>query len=63
AHAAGLKLVVWTFRAENAFLPLEHRRGDAPANHGDLNAYLKTFYALGVDAVFSDFPGAAVAAR
>ena len=63
AHAAGLKIVVWTFRAENAFLPLEHRHGDAPANHGDLNAYLKTFYALGVDAVFSDFPGAAVAAR
>ena len=60
AHAAGLKVVVWTFRAENAFLPLEHRLG---ADHGDLSAYLKTFYALGVDAVFSDFPGVAVAAR
>ncbi|MNS80578.1 Glycerophosphoryl diester phosphodiesterase precursor [compost metagenome] len=63
AHAAGLKVVVWTFRAENAFLPLEHRHGDAPADHGDLNAYLKAFHALGVDAVFSDFPGMAVAAR
>ncbi|WEK56927.1 MAG: glycerophosphodiester phosphodiesterase [Candidatus Brevundimonas phytovorans] len=63
AHAAGLKVVVWTFRAENAFLPLEHRRGEAPADHGDLTAYLQAFHALGVDAVFSDFPGKAVAAR
>ena len=63
AHAAGLKVVVWTFRAENVFLPMERRRGDAPADHGDLDDYLKAFYALGVDAVFSDFPGAAVAAR
>ena len=63
AHATGLEVVVWTFRAENAFLPLEHRHGDAPADHGDLNAYLKAFHALGVDAVFSDFPSEAVAAR
>lgn len=63
AHAAGLKVVVWTLRAENAFLPLEHRHGDAPAAPGDLPAYLRAFQALGVDAVFSDFPGAAVAAR
>ncbi len=63
AHAAGLKVVVWTFRAENAFLPMERRHGDIPADHGDLSGYLKAFYALGVDAVFSDFPGAAVAAR
>ena len=63
AHTAGLKVVAWTFRAENAFLPLERRHGDTPAAHGDLTAYLQAVYALGVDAVFSDFPGAAVAAR
>jgi glycerophosphoryl diester phosphodiesterase len=63
AHAARLKVVVWTFRAENAFLPLERRHGDPPSDHGDLSGYLKAFYALGVDAVFSDFPGAAVKAR
>ncbi len=63
AHAAGLKVVVWTFRAENAFLPLERRHGDAPADRGDLDGYLRAFYALGVDAVFSDFPEMAVAAR
>jgi glycerophosphoryl diester phosphodiesterase len=63
AHAAGLKVAVWTLRAENAFLPLQYQRGAAPADHGDLNAYLKALYALGVDVVFSDFPAAAVSAR
>lgn len=63
AHAAGLKVVVWTFRAENLFLPAQYRVGDAPADHGDLEGWLKTIYALGVDAVFSDFPAAAVNAR
>ncbi|CAM2877206.1 glycerophosphodiester phosphodiesterase [Brevundimonas diminuta] len=63
AHAAGLKIVVWTFRAENLFLPAQYRVGDAPADHGDLTGWLKAIYALGVDAVFSDFPAAAVNAR
>jgi glycerophosphoryl diester phosphodiesterase len=60
AHAAGLKVVSWTFRAENAFLPTELRRGGAMADHGDLAGQLKSFRDLGVDAVFSDFPGIAV---
>jgi glycerophosphoryl diester phosphodiesterase len=68
AHAAGLQVHAWTFRAENFFLPLELRRGDADApdylrQHGDLDAELRAFYAAGVDGVFSDFPAAAVAAR
>jgi len=63
AHAAGLKVVVWTFRAENLFLPAQYRAGDAPADHGDLAGWLKAIYALGVDAVFSDFPAVAVNAR
>ncbi len=63
AHAAGLKVVVWTFRAENLFLPAQYRVGDTPAGHGDLTDWLKAIYALGVDAVFSDFPAAAVKAR
>jgi glycerophosphoryl diester phosphodiesterase len=59
---------VWTFRAENLFLPVELRQGDASAPdyqrlHGDLTSELRQFYALGVDGVFSDFPGMAVAAR
>ena len=65
AHAAGLKVVAWTFRAENAFLPKGDRQGD-PGDpdfarlHGDLPGHLKRFQALGVDAVFTDFPGVAV---
>jgi len=62
-HAAGLKVVVWTFRAENLFLPAQYRIGEAPADHGDLAGWLKAVYALGVDAVFSDFPAAAINAR
>ncbi|WP_269516189.1 glycerophosphodiester phosphodiesterase [Brevundimonas subvibrioides] len=55
AHAAGLKVVAWTFRAEDPFLPTDYR--------GDLPAWLRRFYGLGIDAVFSDFPGVAVRAR
>lgn len=63
AHAAALKVVVWTFRAENAFLPLEHRSNESPSDHGDLTGYLQRFYDLKVDAVFSDFPAIAVGAK
>jgi glycerophosphoryl diester phosphodiesterase len=68
ARAVGLQVLVWTFRAENLFLPVELRRGDATAadymqQHGDLEAELREFYALGVDGVFSDFPAIAVATR
>ncbi|MCW0045539.1 glycerophosphodiester phosphodiesterase [Brevundimonas sp. BT-123] len=59
AHAAGLKAVVWTLRAENAFLPVERRRGDDPAGHGDMTGYAAAFAAAGVDALFSDFPALA----
>lgn len=68
AHAAGLQVIVWTFRPENLFLPPHLRRGDVDASNymqqqGDLEAELREFYALGVDGVFSDFPAIAVAAR
>jgi len=68
AHAAGLAVHPWTVRAENYFLPASLRRGDtaAPdylAQPGDVAAVFKALYAAGVDGVFSDFPGLAVAAR
>lgn len=68
AHAAGLLVHPWTFRAENAFLPTELRLGDPTAadyerRHGLLQVELKTFLALGIDGVFCDFTAAAVAAR
>jgi glycerophosphoryl diester phosphodiesterase len=62
-HKAGLAVHAWTFRAENHFLPTDLRRGEQAAAHGDLAAELQAFYAAGVDAVFSDFPAVAVAAR
>ena len=55
AHAAGLKVVVWTLRAENVFLPVERRRGDDPARHGDMTGYASAFAEAGVDALFTDF--------
>lgn len=63
AHKAGLKVHVWTFRAENFFLPAELRNGTDPAVHGDLTAELRQFYALGIDGAFSDYPGIAVISR
>jgi glycerophosphoryl diester phosphodiesterase len=62
AHRAGLEVYAWTFRAENQFLPAEHRSSADPAAHGDLAGELDAFLDAGVDGVFSDQPGLAVAA-
>lgn len=62
AHRAGLPVVVWTFRRENSFLPLERRNGSDPATPGDLQGYITQFLRLGVDAVFTDNPDIGVAA-
>lgn len=67
AHAAGLRVHPWTVRAENYFLPATLQRGDPgparPREHGDVAAMFKALYDAGVDGLFSDFPGLAVAAR
>lgn len=68
AQAVGLVVHPWTFRSENRFLPAALRRGDprAPthdAEHGDAACEYAIFFALGVDGVFTDFPGQAHAAR
>ncbi|MFN3521670.1 MAG: glycerophosphodiester phosphodiesterase [Phenylobacterium sp.] len=63
AHAAGLAVHPWTVRAENQFLPPRLRRGEGPAEHGDVEAVFRALYAAGVDGVFSDFPALAVKAR
>ncbi len=63
AHAARLDVVAYTFRNENAFLPLELRRGTVPADYGNAIAEYEQFFALGVDGVFTDNPDTAKAAR
>lgn len=59
AHGAGLAVHVWTFRAENYFLPQAFRRGDNLASHGDLAAEIQAYLAVGIDGLFCDFPGLA----
>jgi glycerophosphoryl diester phosphodiesterase len=56
AHAAGLKVAAWTFRAENAFLPEADRLGTDPTAHGKLRERLARFAAYGLDAAFMDQP-------
>ncbi|MFC5217112.1 glycerophosphodiester phosphodiesterase family protein [Streptomyces coerulescens] len=63
AHAAGLRVGPYTFRAENQFLPADLRRGTGPNDFGDAFAEYALYYGLGVDAVVTDFPDLAVMAR
>ncbi len=55
AHAVGLRLHPWTFRAENAFLPAIYRNGSDPATHGDITTEIQAYLKLGVDGFFTDF--------
>lgn len=50
-------------RAENQFLPANHRTGEDPNAHGDLAAEVTDYLEAGVDAIFSDHPDIAVEAR
>lgn len=63
AHAAGLDVHAWTFRAENAFLPPALRSGGDPAAQGDLAAEIAAFLAAGIDGLFIDQPALGVRAR
>jgi glycerophosphoryl diester phosphodiesterase len=63
AHAAGLVVVPWTVRAENAFLPRHLRRGSNPAAIGDAAAEVALLLGLGVDGVITDHPDVAARAR
>lgn len=63
AHAANLLVHVWTFRAENEFLPQEFKAGAAPADHGNLEAEIRRYLEWGIDGFFVDFPAVGVRAR
>jgi glycerophosphoryl diester phosphodiesterase len=54
AHAVGLVVHPWTFRAENAFLPTEHQRGASRTEHGDGVAEINAFLRAGIDGFFTD---------
>ena len=63
AHAAGLRVHPWSYRAENAFLPARFRRGDAPDAHGDVAGEIGAALRLGIDGFFTDYPLIGVEAR
>jgi glycerophosphoryl diester phosphodiesterase len=63
AHAANLKVHVWTFRAENEFLPSDLKAGDDPAGRGNLQAEIRRFLDRGIDGFFVDFPAIGVNVR
>ncbi|NYF99461.1 glycerophosphodiester phosphodiesterase family protein [Janibacter cremeus] len=63
AHAAGLEVFPWTFRAENAFLPLDYRTGDDPAAHGRLVDEVMVHLTAGIDGIFCDQPDVCAQAR
>jgi glycerophosphoryl diester phosphodiesterase len=60
AHALGLFVQPYVLRAENAFLPLELRSSDDPAEHGDLAAEVRRLVELGADGLSCDHVGAVV---
>ncbi len=62
AHAAGLGVHPWTFRAENYFLPTNLRSSEDPAQRGDLAAEVAAFLATGIDGFFTDHPALALPA-
>lgn len=62
AHAAGLVVHPWTFRAENVFLRPGFRLGEDPGAHGDLAGQITAFLEVGIDGFFTDHPDVGVAA-
>jgi len=56
AQRAGLEVVVWTFRPENAFLAADFRNGEAPEarNEAGSVAEIRRYLETGIDGLFSD---------
>jgi glycerophosphoryl diester phosphodiesterase len=63
AHALKLKVHVWTFRAENEFLPDDLKAGNAAGAHGDLAGEIERYLLRGMDGFFTDFPAIGVRVR
>ena len=58
AHAAGLAVHAWTFRAENEFLPSSLRSDADPRHLGDIGGEIRRHLEAGVDGFFTDHPDA-----
>ena len=63
AHRVGLKVHPYTFRAENCFLPTNHRQGADPKARGDMEGEMAIFLSLGIDGFFTDQADLGVRAR
>lgn len=63
AHAQKLGVHVWTFRAENEFLPDDLKVGSAPEARGNLEAEIQRFLGRGIQGFFVDFPAIGVQVR
>ncbi len=63
AHREGLRVHIFTLRAENQFMATNFRRGSDPNATGDLYAEVLAFLEAGVDGMFSDNPDVALEAR
>lgn len=62
AHRAGLKVVPYTFRNENRFLPANLRSSSDAAAYGGILAEETAFLATGIDGFFTDQPDTALIA-
>ncbi|MFC5181285.1 glycerophosphodiester phosphodiesterase [Actinomadura harenae] len=63
AHKAGLKVVPYTFRNENQFLPKDLRNGTAPGDYGQIFKEYDTYFKAGIDGMFTDNSDTAYRAR
>ncbi|MFJ6741828.1 glycerophosphodiester phosphodiesterase [Streptomyces sp. NPDC091279] len=63
AHKVGLILHPYSMRNENPFLPTEYRKGSAPDAYGDAFGAFQTYFATGIDGLFTDNTDTALLAR
>jgi glycerophosphoryl diester phosphodiesterase len=63
AHAVGLKVMPYTFRAENQYLPRNLQVGPGAYDRGKAVEEQLAFLSAGVDGLFSDQPDLSVRAR
>ena len=63
AHRAGVRVVVYTVRDENQFLPTNFRIGTDANAKGDVFGEIEALLDAGVDGLFADFADSAVFAR